>query len=59
MCPNKFGFIGQIETTCPGQMVGAQCIERVSDVYADNFALAYMSADFSERQVLMPDDTFP
>ena len=49
----KFEFIGQIETTCPGQLVGAQCIERVGVAYADNFALAYMSADFSPVVVLM------
>ena len=34
-------------------MVGAQCIERVGVAYADSFALAYMSADFSPVVVLM------
>ena len=42
-----------INTERSGRLVGAFCIERVGVAYADNFALAYMSADFSPVVVLI------
>ena len=35
-------------------MVGAQCIERVSDAYADSLPLEYMSAFFHKLRFLFP-----